>query len=605
MALFRPMIERRRDLAVAAVVFAMTLVTFVAAYAPFLENHAVRGDDFAMIRHSSRFFDVSVDDWFSRGNRDFNITFPELNRSETKFIRPTEYSSVWLDSWLADSPDSRWMLLTSYVGHALCAALVFLVCRRIFRLSTLLSLAGAAIFATSVAAASVPIAVADRGDMLAALFSVGALLVMESYLQRRKAAKLAIIAVLVTLAVFAKEAALALPVVLAAYYLLRSRETADDKADQAQGRPSVRRERIAVLLVLFLPLLAYAIVARRAGVGGNYATGDLPRKIHGVPTFALNPFRFLATAFIPVDTTVQKQLVNGGLRMSLDTTRAAIAVVANLVLLAVLIVCLRARRYRRTLALLAIIALLASGLPLFLKADARFMYLSQTLVVPLAIAVVVAAAERFGSTSRRRRILLAVGLGILLVVGPAYFVVQLPHRLRVLREENRTAAALESAVAEQLTNRAIHRVYLLDVPPEFSPGLPALDYIARRAGRGDVALRVINTLDGPNRSAGTGVSFTRSGLGLRGHVAVGKDQKIFANLSPNDVARLGEKGLIDYAPIRSFSSTGTGRSVVSQRAFDFSIPDDGQADFAIVGLDPGDGRVHVLEPASTDWAPRS
>ena len=122
-----------------------------------------------------------------------------------------------------------------------------------------------------------------------------------------------------------------------------------------------------------------------------------------------------------------------------------------------------------------------------------------------------------------------------------------------------------------------------------TPPFSLLRFLAAVGGRPDLHVRVVNTLSGPiPADDGQGsVKVVRRGDEVRGLVTVGQSQNLFGGLSPNDVRRLGEPGMIEYGPL-----TGT--------QFSFRIPHASREDFAIVGFDPGKEGFFALLPG-LEW----
>lgn len=585
---------------------ALALVALILLYLPFLRTYAVHGDDFALLLHSSRFFSPSPASWFLSGYKGYSITYPELSQGATNFVRPTINATVYLNSWLSPGPASVAMLVANYVGLAITTGLVYLIGRRIFRLPWAAAIIAGVLFFTSVAVDKTPEEAAYGGDMLATLFALTALLAIDRRLHGATTRwNLVAVVSFLTLSVFAKEAALTVPLV-AFVFVIQSDEGLRGWR-RLRSRAFWRsRETRAVTLVLAAPLLAYLVFRLRAGLGGNYALQDLPNRVDGVPTLILNPIRFLITSFMPVETDVARQIVTGGVGVTIQTVHALAAVVLNLFLWG--LIALLAWSHRQIASRLLgflLLGLLASGLPILLKADPRFMILGQALLLPLGIWSLYAASKTFGG-----RALLRGSIPVLMVamvaVGPMYFFQQGIQRQHELVQTNRINVALESAIVDELRNPRVKRIYLIDAPPTLMPGMSALQFLAARAQRNDVRLRVINTLAGqsvPKAGPQVGVRFEQRGSMLVGTVHVDPSQTLFGYLTPRDARKLGQIGLISYGPIYDFGTTAWGQSFVEQQSFTFFIPQASRGDFAIVGLDPKDPRVHRLSLPSMTWVP--
>jgi hypothetical protein len=301
--------SRRSEISWAVAVAVTSLALTLLLHLPFLSSYVVRGDDFALLSQSARFFSPSLWEWILNGYETYNITFPEFGEGKTNFIRPTINASVYVDSWLSPNPTSVRMLATNYVGHAVSTGLVFLLGLWVFGLSLSGSFVASVLFLGSSATTGLLTAVAYRGDMLAGVFALGALLVMHWYVTGRATTwKLVATASLLTLAVFAKEAAVAAPAVVGLYAAWRWRDHQPHRRHDAH-RSSTGR--VILLAALLFPLVAYAAARLHAGLGGNYVLEELPNSVAGVPRIAVNPLRFLLTAFLPPETETLQAALSG------------------------------------------------------------------------------------------------------------------------------------------------------------------------------------------------------------------------------------------------------------------------------------------------------
>jgi hypothetical protein len=611
---------RVTDIRWSAIVGSATLALMILINLPYLTSYAIKGDDFAVILHSARFFSPSAAEWTTRGYDDYNITFPEVPLRETNFLRPTINASVYMDSWLAPSPGSVALLATNYVGHALACGLVFLISRRIFGLPVGGALLAAALFAASPPAEELLRLVAYRGDMVAAVLALLALLAMHSYLtaESHRTAKLALVGVFLTLSMFAKETALIAPVVVGLYALwppvsLPRRPTITHSQQRGDRSPQSWKsllpgERLGVLAALAAPLLVYGYARTHAGLVGNYVLDDLAvTKIGGVPLVTLNPVRFLLTAFVPVETETLKQIISPRSRDAMSvisTLRAGIAFAVSALAWALVLWLARRTDERRWLLPLLALGLAAAAEPLLIKADARFMYLGEALLVPLLVSVLNRAAQRLSWSRPSPDVLLRAGAVFLIVVTPVYFVARQLFAQPNLVRENRTAAALELTIEQALRDTNIKRLYLFNAPPALRPGLPALTYLARLSGRDDVRLRVVNVLDAnPGGAEGRGrwIKFAPAHEALRVGIRVGASQHIFGDLDAKSLGMLGEPGLIEYGPVTGLATNAWGKRFLAQEELVVFIPDATRDDYVLVGMDPADSSVHVYTASTLRW----
>jgi hypothetical protein len=600
-------LEHRREAIWTVAVGLGSLLLIGLLNLPFLSSYVVRGDDFALLTHSARFFSPSVEEWVLEGYQGYGTTFPELGEGQTNFIRPTINASVYLDSWVSPGPTSAGMLTTNYLGHAVATALVFLLGLRIFGLSTGASLIASSLFLTSSATTGLLTEVAYRGDMLAGVLAVGALLLMHSYLTGRPALwKPVATAVLLLLAAFAKEAAAAAPAVVGLYAILLLRER---RRQAAGGGPRSRAQPVIILVALALPLVAYAAARLHAGLGGNYVLDELPNSIAGVPRVALNPLRFVLTAFLPPETDALKAVLD----RSPENVAGAIGIARTIVLiglnllawLLVVIVCRQPAERRRLLPLLGL-GLTASALPLVLKAEPRFMYFGLALLLPFLVLTLVRARAHWRG-ERPPSLPEKLTVALLIVVGPLYFVAQTVLAQPTLVRANRTTADLQRVILLELRNPELRRLYLVDAPPTLTPGMPALEFLAALSNRENVALRVVNTFDDDadgHRPGGQCVELRLEGDRLTGTIQIGPSQHLFGAgvLTPSSASRLGQPGILTYAPVTQLSRTAWGTWEVVQTSLTFYIPHAARRDYAVVGLDPGEPGVHSVEPPHWRWS---
>ncbi len=576
--------------------------------AAFLSSFALSGDDYALVQHSARFFSPSLTDWIGHGYRWYNLTYPELGSSYTNFIRPTLNAVVYLTSWASPSARSAMMLLPNYLGHGICVALVFLVGRSVFDLSRRASALAAGLFLGSVTIGTDPQRVAYAGDMIAALFALLALLILHSHLTRSPSGwKIGLTSVALLLALFAKESAGGTPLILAIDVLWtrsRGRRRETERADTAPT-PSARLG--LVTLAIVIPTALYATARLAAGLHGMYVVEDLPQKIAGIPIVLLNPFRFLGTAFFPVETGVLKSVV-GGSSVSADSllgiVRGILAVGLNGIGWLLVLRLLRIPSERTKAIALLGMGVAASAVPLAIKADPRIMYLSQAFLLPLFILALTRWwAERTSEEMRQRGWLAPVVAAGLILVGPAYYFAQEVIAQPRLVSESRMTARTQAAILAAVHDPQVHRLYFLNATYTMSPGLNALRFLAVIGGRPDLRLRVVNTFTGdiPSNDGRGGVEFLREDDDLSGRITVGSSQRLFRDLTPEEARRLGQPGMIEYEPIDGFRVNSFGKWEFVGRELTFRIPFASRDDYAIVGLDPARSGVFALEPPSFRW----
>jgi hypothetical protein len=580
---------RLGDAGTAAVVGIIAAALLVAVNLPFLSTYAPKGDNYALLLHSASQFTPSPTEWVTRGYADYFISIPEFGGSGSNFIRPTVNVSVFLESLVITDPFSAWFLATNYLGHAAVVALTYLVARRLVGLDRPWAVLAAAVFFGTVSTNGLFYSVAFRADMIGALLAVTALLLADTYLSGdRPALAVVAVAALLTLAAFAKEAAVAAPLVVGIWWLQK----------ELAWRPGhvyrVVRSDLRLAAALVLPLVLYAVARLHAGLDGTYALDDLPGAVFGVPMAALNPLRFLATAFVPVRTETIKALL-GGAAAPADMLRAVLALTINAgVWLALAWLTWRGKA-RSLLGVLAL-GLAASALPILVKADPRFMYFGQTLMVPLLVGAVYLL--------HRERVLSRAGLSlvvaVLVLASPLALLAQSRAEQMERVQQNSSAREFQAAALSLLGDPGLRRLYLVNARDE---GLAALEMLAAQAGRDEVALRVVTTLSGPTTAAdpAVGTTVSRQGSALRIDTRYGRGQRPFGYVTPEGLRRLQASDAVAYGPIARLRTNPWGKQEVDQESLSVTLPDADRFDYALVGFDPRTEGVHVYKPTSDRW----
>ena len=565
-----PSISPRPDLRGAALVALGVLAATALVNHPFLLTYAVRGDDFALLLHSARFFEPSAGEWVTTGFGGYFANFPEATEEYTRFLRPTVNLTIWLESWLARSPNSPVFLLTNYVGHALCAALVYLLAQWMVVVPRRVAIVTAALFAGSLSALEVFHSPAFRGDMLGALFGLAALLGVHAATVDRGQVDgrqphpstrwIALAAVSLLLAVFAKETAIAAPGIAAAWWLVRAR-----------GRGIDRRRTISVALLLIAPMVVYA-VAKTAlqGGGGAYASlGGVHR----------NVAQALTSAFVPGGGALELRALGTVDGWELARRIVAVALNGSGWLLLIGFYALAPRPLDRRVTALALAALAALAVPMLLAPYARLMYFGQAFALPL-FALLAWYSARF---------LVYAGL----LASPAWLLASVLAMQPGLAAANRASADLQRVLAAELRDPSVRRVYLVNDVTGVYGSLAQLRMAAARAGRSDVALRVAGSMGRSftdRAAAGEPVRFTLGGDALRIETRC-RDACDFSfpGVLPENQSRLGVPGVIRYER-------------VEPRHLVVAVPDVSRGDWRVIGFDPsGPPRPRVLRPGAAAW----
>jgi hypothetical protein len=576
----------------------------VLANIPFLSTYAVNGDDFGVLYHSARQFSPSPVEWVTNGYAGYDIVIPEFGGTQTNWIRPVLNASVYLQSLLISDPTSAWFLALNYIGHAAVVGLVVLVALRIFRLPVPGALLAGLLFFGTTSTTGLFTSIAFRGDMLGTLFALAALLMAHSYLaDGSRRWKLVAVVVLLLLAVFSKEATIAAPIVVGIYVVAWRWPRVANGDRIAEARQAIT-DSLAVLALLLLPIVIYGAVRVRAGLGGNYALDDLPNELFGIPLAALNPFRFLATAFFPVETETVKRVASGGslpnMQLRIGALRGLLAVSVNILGWVAVAYAVRRANDRVRMVSLVLLGLAASVLPIIIKADPRFMYFSQALLLPLLVAALAQIEATRGPGRRLGSLVRPVGVAMLVIIGPVYLLGQILLNQHIWVAQNQQSEAIQLAVAQQLRDPAVHRLYLVNAAYQ----RVALEFLAAREGRKGMLLRVVDPL-GYQPSAnedGVGTSFRRSGETLYVRVRLTPGQQFgFGYVTPEGLRRLGASKEVGYGPITELGTTTWGKQYITQEELSFSIPHANRADLAVVGFDPLAPGVHLYRPPASGW----
>ncbi|MFL5383124.1 MAG: hypothetical protein ACJ8GN_11455 [Longimicrobiaceae bacterium] len=542
----------RSDARTAALLALAVLCACIAVNLPFIATCAVRGDTAALMLHSTRFFPAHPVEWVRQGFERYFINYPEATRPYTGFVRPMVNATFWAESLLARGPNSRAFLLTGYLGHAACTAMVWLAARRLAGVPPRRALLAAALFGGTISALELLHSPAFRADMLGAGFSLAALLAADAWRRGAGGGTLAAACVLLLMSVLSKETAVTGPLLAAAWVAAAPSE-----------RP--RRRRWAAALALLAPLGVFALVRAGAPPGVYVSATGVRGNLAQVAT----------SAFFPGAGVFDLLRVARGESPPLVAAHALLGLALNLAA-AVLVAAALLRRDRRA-ALLVAAAAGALAVPAVLAPEPRMMYFGQMFALPLLAAVLPrprAAARALAALS--------------LAAGPAYLLATAAAAQPGLVRGNRESAELQRVLARELRDPRVRRVYLVsDVVGDYA-GLALLRGAALHAGRPDVGVRVVNTMVrlAPGERRGT-LALRARGEELVLDERCGAGCKlVFPGVGAGDEARLGEPGVIAY------------RVVALDRVV-AAIPE--RCGALLVGFTPAAPGVHVLRPCDTAW----
>jgi hypothetical protein len=578
---------RPTDAQVALLVAVATLAVCAAANLPMLLTCAARGDTWALMLHSTRFHHASAGEWMRHGFEQYFVNYPEATRPYTSFVRPVVNATIWLESLVAAGPNSVVFFLTNYLGHAACAAMVYLAGVRLGGLTRGRALLAAALFAGTFTAVELLQSPAFRADMLGAAFGTAALLAAHRWLGGRGWAWIAAAVPLLGMAIFSKETAVTAPFIVAGALVVMN------------GDRSRRARIVAAAAVVAVPLALFAMARAMGPRGGTYVS------LAGAPRSAIE---VLSSAFFPGAGAFELWAV---LRGHAPSPWDAALVMAGFALNAtawLLVARALLRRDERAWRLAAMM-LLALAVPLLLAPAPRMLYFGQMFALPLLALVLPRGREADRVSDRAAqsqappgsharpymvrswpRITLALAT-VALIVGPAATLARMAAMQPSITASNRDSHAVQAAIRGVLADRSVHRVYLLnDVTGDYG-ALAMLQSLALDAGRGDVALRVVNSMGrfGDGAPGRVSVRVAADSAAVTEQCAASCDFS-FPGVLPEDLPKLGDRG-IAYRR-------------VAPRELEIRIPA-APRDFALVGFDPSAPGVHVLGPQDAAWHPLS
>ncbi|MDB4907290.1 MAG: hypothetical protein JWO05_2074 [Gemmatimonadetes bacterium] len=535
-------VTRRADLLRAAALSVIVLCAWVALDLPHLRAWSVRSDTAALLLHSTRFYPTSALDWLRRGFSDYFVVYPEATVPATSFVRPLVNASFWLESLFAPSPQSALFFTTNLLGHAAVVALTYLAARRVARVTPARAALAALLFGGSTSVLELMQYPAFRADMLATLFALSALLLLvrrdDPAGDAATDSRVAMAALLFTCSLLAKETGILAPVL---------------------GAWLLRRRASRAVLVAALPwgvFLALRVMLPSHGVYVHPV--QLPSRV----------IQVLGSAFFPAAGPWQlRAMLRGQAPWALLPIMAVAANVAGWLLVA-----RSARsRDRATIELgAAVIVLLA--VPMVLAPEPRFMYLAQSIALPLLVMVMPSP-----NGAARRWLVMACWL-VAILAGPVATVSAWQRDLPEALQRDADAHLLRDALAEELRDMTVHRVYVLNDRVGDYGGGALLEMARLDARRRDVRLRMVNGLSIEAPGNRRGLSLEERGTSL------------FASLNCAGPCGLGFAG-IEAGAERRLSTPGLHYESVASDAFRVEILDWATADVTLLGWDPGDGRL--------------
>jgi hypothetical protein len=610
----------KKDIYWATAVTFTALTVAILTNLSYLSSYALTKDDFSLVLHSTRFFQTSPLEWLTDGFRYYFSNYPELFDDISHFIRPPVNATLYIESLIANTPNSVVFLTTNYIGHSLCCGLVYLYTRLVMRLSVMNSLLAALLFLGTISAYPVLFSPAFRGDMLGALFGMNALLLTYVYVNySRHFLVLSSILLLLTLSVFSKETAIVSPIIVVFYYLY----AIFTKAKAPTSYFSLKKLRktviqsLPIILLIISPIFLY-ISVKISGSQGS--VGAYPLKqfssttFLGLPVNVLYPIKVFTAFFFTLSgnpetsafDVIKKILTAASTDFKL--IRSFLALSLNLIGLSAVILLLRNKKYRPELIIFLILSVVAFTIPLLLDPAPRFLYFGQMFSLPLFVYAISSFFKSSHLQADLKRTVIVCTLAVSILINPFFFFATIAENQKTMVESNTLSTQLQNVFSKEIRNLNIHRVYLLnDVTGRFG-SLSQLEMVASISNRNDLTLRVVNNLDNydPNSSEkDEGVRVQSVNDNLLVSIQIGEEEKFdFMGANKAELDKLGVKGLINYHNVKSQlvrSLWGFQGYIVNQKEMTVSIPNASRKDYLLIGFDPGKPGVHILKPNDLKW----
>jgi hypothetical protein len=441
-----------------------------------------------------------------------------------------------------------------------------------------------------------------RGDMLVGLYCVVALLSLEKYFRTRSNVWFFCCVSVMTLAVVTKEIALAGPIVAGLYVVFRPWLMGlEEGTPQKRAILGRLRQQFILLCFLLIPYGVFAAMRMFVFAGGKLDTVGFD--IAGpIVTLAVNSVQFASSVVFPIDREALRSLVLGLEQPWWATTRTLLALVFNIAFW----LGMAAAFYRRKTKIVGwfLLGAAAVTIPLLVGVNSRYLYFSQMIIVPLAVAMLGEVSRSRSVVQKGGKRLAACVVLLAFLVGPTYTFARLAALQPTLTELNTLAATYERVINRALEDSRVKRIFLIN-DPSYGGGRQKLRFHQLLAGRDDVTVRMVNRLEGHDGRAtreDEGVVFEElPGCLLRVNVSCGETESFFGGLVKDQVLRLGVPGLIEYGEFKEFERRVSGAERLTDKEMTFFIPDGCRRDIVVIGLDPGAVGVFQYGPGSTGW----
>ncbi len=587
------------------VIIVLSLLISIVINKPVYLHYAVQGDNYPLILHSSRFFEVSPYHWFIDGFRYYLSDYPEVFTDPSYFIRPTQNILVYVISFFAKSPNSYAFILPYYIGHACCCAFVYLFCRlSVLRFSLKNALTAALLFAGSASTWKLFLyAPVFGGDMLGALFGMAAFLLSCWYVNpkyKHNRVLLSSVVILLMLAVFAKETAVVWPIIVAVYvcFAKLNQENVLSPPIKFDLIFSIIQKNWMILIVLITPsviYIVYIIMLRLllgAGAAAYVFDTDLLRMM-------LRPVYASLILFAPPGESILK-LINAflgeGYYEFWALLRDSAAILLNLSSNLIILILIYQKRIDIKIGLLSILFAIAMLIPAFLAPHARLLYTSQLFAIPLFLCLVDKISFPRYST----------GLVILFIcLHPIYtFFVHLPQMQPAIVASFQQSKQFQDVLRTELEDPQIKRIYALNTAGGYG-SLAQLEFVTALANRNELVLRVVNSVRNHDRvdpnietskDKGVKIETQANELIVRINLDPNK-QFFFPNIGKTAYSKLGVAGLISY----EFEALAEESDLRDIKSMIVSIPNVSANNILLIGYEFHNKNIHVWKSTHPNW----
>jgi len=589
-----------RDVVMVVAIVILSLAFSIAFNIETILSYAISGDNFALMLYSASFFDISLADWLLNGFRYYFWVYPELFVDLQYFIRPTQNLLIFLISLFAETPNSALFLVTYYLIHSLCCALVYLYTRFFCRLNQKVSLLVAFLFWGTMASEKIYVeAPAFGGDALGALLGVGALLLTYVYLnhvERYKRLIFAFIFILLMFTVYTKEPVIIAPFIVAIYWIWQKLYRKEPKFNLKSSLIIIRRDWIALVLLL-LPSVVYVlhIFMLRMIFDTGLAAYPFQKQLL---SFLTTPISTLLGYFFPLEQRVGvfiKSLFSMESQPLILLLRSSAAVLFNLAsFVFITIIFVKDKwsngHFDSRFSLLIVLSLISMAVPFSMNAEQRFMYFGQMFSIPLLIYTL----SRFYEVNKIFiKSLVFVILIAFILLNPIYlFFSKLPMQRSEVITMNQASTQLQEILLNELKNDKIKRVYLFNEITGHYAALTQLHFIAALTNRKDLQLRVVNSMlryeISPLPKINEGVTFEKRTENLCVITKIDEEQFFFGNVKSHQIEKLGIVGIIQYEFGEAHKTSWEDMKVMTA-----CIPNVAKNDILLIGFDPAESGVHV------------